>query len=273
MRKPRTAVDILKLLDKSNCQDCGEKTCLAFAAAVLQGRRQLAECPHLDPEILSRFADVDDAPAPGDNGAAEALAELKSRIASLDLAEAARRCGGELINGRLTLKILGKNFSVDASGKLYADIHINHWVAVPFLNYVISGEGKAPTGAWMPFRELPGGRERAPLFEKRCEEPMKQLADSLPEFFDDIVHMFSGRQVDPLFESDISVVLDPLPKVPLMICYWKPEEGMASSLSLFFDETAVTNLDIGAIYTLGAGLTQMFSKLALRHGFVETATA
>jgi hypothetical protein len=56
----------------------------------------------------------------------------------------------------------------------------------------------------------------------------------------------------------------------LMICYWKPEEGMASSLSLFFDETATTNLDIGAIYTLGAGLTQMFSKLALRHGFVET---
>ena len=271
MAKLRSAVDILKLLNKSNCQDCGEKTCLAFAAAVLQGRRQLSECPHLDPETLSRFAD-DETPTPGDNGAEDHLAELKSRIADLDLAEAARRTGGELLNGRLTLKILGKNFSVDASGKLYADIHINHWVAVPFLNYVISGEGKAPTGVWLPFRELPGGRERAPLFEKRCEEPMKQLADRLPEFFDDIVHMFSGRQVDPLFESDISVVLDPLPKVPLMICYWKPEEGMASSLSLFFDETAVTNLDIGAIYTLGAGLSQMFSKLALRHGFAETAT-
>jgi hypothetical protein len=271
MAKLRSAVDILKLLNKSNCQDCGEKTCLAFAAAVLQGRRKLAECPHLDPETLSRFTD-DDASTPGDNGAEDRLEELKSRIADIDLTEAARRTGGELLNGRLTLKILGKNFSVDANGRLYADIHINHWVAVPFLNYVISGEGKAPTGVWLPFRELPGGRERAPLFEKRCEEPMKQLADRLPEFFDDIVHMFSGRQVDPLFESDISVVLDPLPKVPLMICYWKPEEGMASSLSLFFDETAVTNLDIGAIYTLGAGLSQMFSKLALRHGFAETAT-
>jgi hypothetical protein len=85
--------------------------------------------------------------------------------------------------------------------------------------------------------------------------------------------MFSGRQVDPRFESDISVVLNPLPKVPLMICYWKPEEGMASSLSLFFDETAVANLDIGSIFTLGAGLAQMFSKLALRHGFMETRSA
>lgn len=272
MAKPRTAVDILKLLNKSNCQDCGEKTCLAFAAAVLQGRRQLSECPHLGPEILARCTD-DDPPPPNDNGAENRLAELRSRMAGLDLAEAARRTGGQLLNGRLTLKILGKNFSVDADGKLYADIHINHWVAVPFLNYVLDGEGKTPTGVWLPFRELPGGRERAPLFEKRCEEPMKQLADTLPDFFDDIVHMFSGRQVDPLFESDISVVLDPLPRVPLMICYWRAEEGMSSSLNLFFDETAVTNLNIGSVYTLGAGLAQMFSKLALRHGFVATRTA
>ena len=272
MAKPQTAVDILKLLNKSNCQDCGEKTCLAFAAAVLQGRRKLSDCPHLDPEVLAQYAD-NDAQFANDNGAEDRLAELKSRIAGIDLVEAARRTGGEFKNGRLTVKILGKNFSVDANGKLYADIHVNHWVAVPFLNYVISGEGKPPTGVWMPFRELPGGRERAPLFEKRCEEPMKQLADTSPDFFDDIVHMFSGRQVDPRFESDISVVLNPLPKVPLMICYWKPEEGMASSLSLFFDETAVANLDIGSIFTLGAGLAQMFSKLPLRHGFMETRSA
>ncbi|MDY0312627.1 MAG: DUF3786 domain-containing protein [Desulfobacterales bacterium] len=271
MAKLRTAVDILKLLNKSNCQECGEKTCLAFAAAVIQGRRKLSECPHLEPEVLARYADDNDS-TPNNGDVEDRLAELKSHIADIDLSAAAQRTGGEFKNGRLTVKILGKNFSVDADGKLYADIHVNHWVAVPFLNYVISGEGRTPTGNWMPFRELPGGRERAPLFEKRCEEPMKQLADRLPDFFDDIVHMFSGSQVDPLFESDISVVLDPLPKVPLMICYWKPEEGMDSSLSLFFDETAATNLDIGATYTLGAGLSQMFSKLALRHGFAETAT-
>jgi hypothetical protein len=266
------AVEILKLLKKTNCQACNEKTCLAFAAAVIQGRRKLSDCPYLDPETLAQFAD-NGAQSAVDNGMEDRMAELKSRIAGIDLSEAARRTGGEFKNGRLTLKILGKNFSVDANGKLYADIHINHWVAAPFLNYILSSEGKPPMGVWVPFRELPEGRERAALFEKRCEEPMKKLADTLPEFFDDIVHMFSGSQVDPLFESDISVILNPLPKVPLMICYWKPDEGMASNLSLFFDETATSHLDIGSIYTLGAGLSQMFSKLALRHGFAETGTA
>ncbi len=271
MPRPKNVMEIFKLLDKSNCQACGEKTCLAFAAAVLQGRRQIGECPRLDPKIVAYYEDAGDAAEATENGQEDYLESLKSEIAGLDLAEAARRTGGQLVNGRLTLKICGKNFAVDARGRLYADIHVNHWVAAPFLGYVLHGKGVEPAGVWVPFRELPGGRERAALFEKRCEEPMKRLADTLPDFFDDIVHMFSGRRVDALFEADISVVLDPLPKVPLMICYWKPEEVMASSLNLFFDRTAVDNISIGDIFSLGAGLSQMFSKLALRHGFAETA--
>jgi hypothetical protein len=51
-----------------------------------------------------------------------------------------------------------------------------------------------------------------------------------------------------------------------MICYWLPEEGLASSLNLFFDDTADKNLHINSIYTLGAGLTQMFEKISFRHG-------
>jgi hypothetical protein len=98
---------------------------------------------------------------------------------------------------------------------------------------------------------------------------MKQVADTYTDLFDDVVHLFSGRQVERQFQSDISVVLHPLPKVPVMICYWRPDDGLGASLNIFFDETADRNLDIGSIFSLGAGLTQMFERLALRHGFAE----
>jgi hypothetical protein len=78
--------------------------------------------------------------------------------------------------------------------------------------------------------------------------------------------------VEKQFESDISVVLHPLPTVPVMICYWLPEDGLDSSLHLFFDETADRNLDIGSVFTLGTGLAQMFTKIALRHGFTGTTS-
>ena len=168
---------------------------------------------------------------------------------------------------------MGKDFSVDRQGNLYADIHVNPWVAMPFLSYVLHGEGVAPSGNWVSFRELKEGAERYPLFRKRCEEAMKRVADSYPDLFDDLVHIFSGRKVAEEFESDISVVLHPLPKVPIMICYWLPEDGLASSLNLYFDQTADENLDIGSIFSLGAGLSQMFANLARRHGFSEAAAS
>jgi hypothetical protein len=143
---------------------------------------------------------------------------------------------------------------------------------VPFLSYILYGKGLAVSGNWVSFRELRFGQERYPLFRKRCEEPMKRVADIYTNLFDDLVHIFNGKQVAEQFESDISVVLHPLPKVPIMICYWRPEEGLNSSLNLFFDDTADKNLDIGSIFTLGAGLAQMFTKLALRHGFPEVAS-
>ena len=37
-------LDIWTLLPQTNCQQCGEATCMAFAAALLQQKRLLAEC-------------------------------------------------------------------------------------------------------------------------------------------------------------------------------------------------------------------------------------
>jgi hypothetical protein len=271
MAKMNNLMELYQYLDKSNCRKCNEKTCLAFAAAVFQGRKALEECPNLSPEIIARFEGDDPAARPNlvEENRDAYVAMLKKEVGGLDLEAAAERTGGRVKNGRLTLKIMGKDFSVDRQGNLFADIHLNPWVAMPFLHYVIYGEGLRPTGSWVSFRELEEGAERYPLFQKRCEEAMKRVADIYTDLFDDLVHIFSGRQVAEQFAADISVVLDPLPKVPIMICYWRPEEGLASSLNVFFDETADRNLDIGSLFSLGAGMAVMFEKLAARHGFVE----
>ena len=49
--KPKI-LDILKLLPKDNCQECGHPTCLVFATQVSEGAQVYDECPKLD--ALSR---------------------------------------------------------------------------------------------------------------------------------------------------------------------------------------------------------------------------
>ncbi len=269
MPAPKNAMEIFRLLDKSNCRECGQKTCLAFAGAVFQGRCTIDDCPKLTPADIQRVAA---SPASGhviDENRTASLTAMKQQVENLDLAAAARRTGGRFNDGRLTIKILGKDFSVDPHGTVFSDIHVNPWVAMPFFDYVLNGQGVDPQGHWVSFRELKGGHDRYPLFRKRCEEPMQRVADVYTDLFDDMVHLFCGRQVQRQFQSDIAVVLNPLPKVPVMICYWRPDEGIGSSLNLFFDQTADRNLAIGSIFSLGAGLAQMFQKLAVRHGIAE----
>jgi ArsR family metal-binding transcriptional regulator len=48
-------LDVYTLLPQSNCKQCGEATCMAFAFALLQHRRELSECPPLQSD--DAFAD------------------------------------------------------------------------------------------------------------------------------------------------------------------------------------------------------------------------
>ena len=110
------------------------------------------------------------------------------------------------------------------------------------------------------------GKSWAGLFSQRCEIPLKNVADNYTDLFNDMLHIFNGKQTEKYYESDISLVLHPLPKVPILICYWKPEDGLESDLNIFFDSTAEENLNIESIYSLGTGLVTMFEKISLRHG-------
>jgi hypothetical protein len=266
MEWPKNAMDVFKLLDKSNCKECGAPTCLAFAAAVYKGEQPLGACPHLDPEIVTQYAGSAAPPNRSQADTDARLAELRAAIAKLDLQEAARRSGGDYANGKLTLKVMGKDFSVDANGKLYTDIHIHSWISAPFFEYLLNCQGAVQSGRWLPLRELASGKDWGNFFTHRVEKPMKKVADTYTDLFEDMVHLFNGKPVEHHYQSDISLVLHPLPKLPMLICYWKPEDGMASDLNIFFDANAEMNLPIESIYTLGVGLVVMFEKIALRHG-------
>ncbi len=259
-------MEIYKLLNGSNCRECGEKACLAFAVAVFKETKSISACPHLDKEVIERYGGAIEKPNTIDENKAEAIEQLKQKISSIDLSEAAKRLGARFSGSKLTIKIFGKDFSIDAKGNLSSEVHINAYMAVPVLNHILNGSGKMPSGNWITFRELNGGPERYAHFQRCCETPLKQVADTYPDLFKDMLEIFDGKEIISHIDSDVSIVLHPLPRFPIMVCYWKPEDGLDSNLYIYFDDTSDGNLDIESIYTLNEGLALMFKKIALRHG-------
>ncbi len=278
MQPSMNTVEILKLLDKSNCGDCNEKTCLAFAAAVFSGKKNLKDCPRLDKKSIICFDGKIQRRKTAEDDREEIVRNLKQRVRTADLCAAAERTGGSFANDQLTIKVFGKNFAIGSDGSLKSDIHVNPWITIPLLSYALNCSGAPLSGKWVPFRELKSGKEWQGLFHRQCEKRLKSVADEYTELFEDLIRIFNGKKVENHYESDISLILHPFPKIPILICYWLPEEGLESDLNLFFDSTAEENSGIEAIYALGTGIVRMFEKIALRHGLSingksRTATA
>ncbi len=55
---PLTGIEIFKLLPKTNCKECGEPTCLAFAMKLAAGRAELALCPYISEEGKAKLEEA-----------------------------------------------------------------------------------------------------------------------------------------------------------------------------------------------------------------------
>ena len=267
MDAPESPMEIFKALPGNNCRECGESTCIAFATKVFTNNINPSRCPRIGHEMALRFAVNKKNIGSIKEGFQKALEKSKQELAGLDLSKIAQRLSASYSMGRLALKMLGKDVSVDSKGNLSSDIHLHGWVTLPFFDYLINGSGKPPTGNWVPFRELKHGKDYAPLFKQRCQAPMKKIADENPNLFNDLIHIFNGKQVKNHCQADIALVMHPLPAIPMLICHWPPEDGLESDMSIFFDSSAEENIGIGSLYQLTAGMVAMFEKLAQRHGF------
>lgn len=265
MSKPYTFIDLFNLLPKSNCRKCNASTCMAFSLLVFKGEKRLNECPFLDKDKIIELEGKIDTSKTFEQNLSKIVEQFKTEITAMDLKSSAERLGGEFSEGKLTIKVLGKDFRIDMQGNISSDLHMHPWVLYPILSYFINCKGAPVSENWVPFRELKGGKKWNPLFEQRCIKPLKKIADSYTDIFEDMIHLFSGRQVESHYRADISVALYPLPRVPILISYWKPEDGLESDLNFFFDSNAEENLNIEAIYALCSGLVMMFEKIAQTH--------
>jgi len=53
--KPKM-VDVLRLLPKTNCQKCGQPTCMVFASQAVEGKLGASQCPELSAENRDKLS-------------------------------------------------------------------------------------------------------------------------------------------------------------------------------------------------------------------------
>jgi hypothetical protein len=258
-------LELYKLLEKTNCKQCLLPSCMAFAVAVVQGRKKLAACPHLDNKIVEQL----DGKVKKHKSLAydqdKVLVQLKQEIVTVDFGSAPARLSANFEDDRLAINCLGKDFMIDQAGEMVSDCHVNPWVLIPMLRYILHCRGKELSGQWLPFGELQGAGDWSRFFSHRCEGPLLELIDAHTELVFEILHLFGAQPLPGKPLADQSLIIYPLPRVPFLINYWQPEDGFGSKLNLLFDRSAAANSDPESIYLLSRGLVEMFRQLIVRH--------
>jgi hypothetical protein len=110
----------------------------------------------------------------------KSLEPLKREVGAIDFPSSAERIGASLSGNKLVIRSLGKDFQVSPDGNVVSACHVHAWITVPLLNYIVSCSGKAPSGKWVPFRELKDGISWGPLFADQFEIPLNKLLIPIP---------------------------------------------------------------------------------------------
>jgi len=115
MSEIKNPLEIYAALTKTNCGQCGVPSCMAFAAAVLQGQKKLAACPYLEPAAAVRLSQGIVRRRSLEDEQLQAIEQLQQEVAGLDFSALAPRLGARLVEGNLAINCLGKDFLITPS--------------------------------------------------------------------------------------------------------------------------------------------------------------
>jgi hypothetical protein len=242
-------ITLYKRLARTNCGECAQGKCLAFALAVVKGDAELQDCPHLSSseieELIPEIRKTD--------WREELISKLRAEVGKIDFGSIAEGLGARIQNSRLLINCLGREFVILPDGTIESDGRLTPCISILLLHYIRTG-GRSPlSGKWVSYRDLKGGLVKISSFERECEDPFRELFDRDTAGISLLIEKL-GAEKQKGFDTEYAWRISLLPKVPVLILYWPPDEEFGSKLKLLFDSTADEFLDAESLMCLTEGL-------------------
>ncbi|MDR0293189.1 MAG: DUF3786 domain-containing protein [Oscillospiraceae bacterium] len=176
-------------------------------------------------------------------GYATALAMAKEKLKTFDIEKACEAMGAVMQNGEILIPWFGENRPVNSGSETEQ---------VLWLHYLISGVHTPLTGKWIAFRELPSAMFYEPKFMQRAEGPLIKRFGENPAQMEQIGLGLGGKTAQ---YGDAAVILNLLPRVPVLYIIWGKDSELSPECRVLFDSSASRFLpteDLAVLASLGA---------------------
>jgi len=252
----RTAVEIYKLLPKTNCGKCGLPSCFGFAAKLATHQASPDACIAMSATAREALSDPADQPS-GSPGTVyeQALISLRPKVRALDFPRIAAVFGATLTDpDRLSIRFLNSDYVVtrdavlDASGK-----EPRPWVSILICNHICMPDPPRPSGEWITFGSVPASHAKDKAWAGHVEEVIaKHFAGDIAGLIA-ACERFGGKPAAAQGKHDAAFEFKFFPHYPALLLFDDAvaDEDFPAQCRLLLDLTAPRYLDIESMVVLG----------------------
>lgn len=184
----------------------------------------------------------------------------KTELARYDPAELARRGGLIFHEDRLDLSLLGVTYHIRIPELVATSADgtpCPEELQILFLDYLVQGDGTAPSGHWIGFQELPDGSFYRQAFQGYSgNQFVRDLSEDIAAFR----HAAEALGGEPMGMGDAAYMFRALPHLPLAVVWWAGDEELPTNATVLFDEVASRYLPTDGLAILGRMLCRSLSK-------------
>ena len=272
--KSRVApLELYKFTLRTNCGECGQKSCLAFATLAVTGRGEIDACPHLDPEKVKPLrerllAQLGSGIGVSREGFEKTMEYLSGEIEKCDFLARAESIGAEVREARggigLVLRYLNQTLLVTKSDmENLSGGPLSAWEKILAFNYVIAG-GAAPSGVWVGMESLPNSVSKIKSLKAHCEEVLARLYGGGIDALSKAVSPW-GREIFLKDQGvDFAAEFGVFPKLGIRLLFWDEvrEEGYPCKVKFLFDSRVLQVIDLESLLFACEQITDRLSTFA-----------
>jgi hypothetical protein len=251
-----TAVDIYKLLPKTNCGKCGTTSCFGYAARLASHQASPDDCPAMTASAREalRESDANRSESPG-TVYEQALRSLQPKIQALDFRKTAALFGATLIGpDSLELTFLNERYRVtkekiaDSAGE-----EPRPWISILIYNHLCMPAPPAPAGEWITFSSVPASHAKDKAWAGHVEDVIAKRFSGNVAGLKAACEKFGGVPSDFSGSHDAAYEFRFFPHYPVLLLFYDAvaEENFPAQCKLLLDRTAPHYLDIESIVVLG----------------------
>jgi hypothetical protein len=252
----KTAVEIYKLLPKTNCGKCGTTSCFGFAAKLATRQSRTVDCTTMSTaarEALREAEEKQDV-SPG-TVFEQTLRSLKPKVAALDFAGVAESYGATLIGPDcMEIPFLNETYTVtrdcilDPAGK-----EPPPFLSILIYNHLCMPDPPPPAGEWITFGSVPASHAKDKAWAGHVEKVIaKHFAGNI-DGLRKACEKLGGRTAEISGNHDAAYEFRFFPRYPVLLLFSdaEPDEDFPAQVKLLLDRNVDKYLDIESIVVLG----------------------